>query len=45
MLSLYRLLVDRLKSVVLADVGLDLEADFLVQGAAQSRAASPRCTL
>lgn len=35
MLSLYQLLVDRLKVVVLANVGLDLEADCLTQDAAR----------
>lgn len=31
--TLYQLLVNRLKSVILADVGLDLEADFHIQSA------------
>lgn len=38
MLSLYHLLVDRLKAVVLANVGLDLEADCLSQDAARKAA-------
>lgn len=33
MRTLYQLLVNRLKSVILADVGLDLEADFHIQSA------------